>query len=214
MDYEKALSHISNTDELLNVRHLYALSGLTRAQFERFRQIWPTIEPRRRQSVMRSLAELTEQSFEVNFDPIFILALGDEDSEVRAAAIEGLWENEDQALIGPLVHLLRADEATYVRAAAAIALGRFVLLGELEEIDRAPAMFWPNKLCWRRFTWQKKTWKFGAGRSKRLPIRARPACVKSSKPPIITKTRRCKPAPCSPWAAAPIPIGASCSFRS
>jgi len=140
MEYEKALSHISNADELLNVRYLYMLSSLTRAQFERFRQIWPTIEPRRRQSVMRSLAELTEQSFEVNFDPIFILALGDEDSGVRAAAIDGLWENEDQALIGPLVHLLRADEAIHVRAAAAIALGRFVLLGELDEIDRAPAM--------------------------------------------------------------------------
>ena len=140
MEYEKVLSHISNADELLNIRYLYELSGLTRVQFERFRQVWPTIEPRRRQSVMRTLAELTEQSFEVNFDPIFILALGDEDSDVRVAAVDGLWENEDQALIGPLIHLLRADEAIPVRAAAAIALGRFVLLGELEEIDRAPAM--------------------------------------------------------------------------
>ena len=140
MEYEKVLSHISNADELLNIRYLYELSSPTRAQFERFRQIWPTIEPRRRQSVMRTLAELTEQSFEVEFDPIFIFALGDEDSDVRTAAIDGLWENEDQALIGPLVHLLRADEAIPVRAAAAIALGRFVLLGELEEIDRAPAM--------------------------------------------------------------------------
>jgi HEAT repeat protein len=66
--------------------------------------------------------------------------MGDADSEVRAAAIDGLWENEDQALVGPLVHLLRADESLNVRAAAATALGRFVLLGELEEIDRAPAM--------------------------------------------------------------------------
>jgi len=140
MEYEKVLSHISNADELLNIRYLYELSSPTRAQFERFRQIWPTIEPRRRQSVMRTLAELTEQSFEVEFDPIFIFALGDEDSDVRTAAIDGLWENEDQALIGPLVHLLRADEAIPVRAAAAIALGRFILLGELEEIDRAPAM--------------------------------------------------------------------------
>jgi HEAT repeat protein len=140
MEYEKVLSHISNAGELLNIRYLYELSSLTRAQFERFRQVWPTIEPRRRQSVMRTLAELTEQSFEVDFDPIFIFALGDEDSDVRTAAIDGLWENEDQALIGPLVHLLRADEAIPVRAAAAIALGRFVLLGELEDIDRAPAM--------------------------------------------------------------------------
>jgi hypothetical protein len=90
--------------------------------------------------VVRNLAALTERSFEVNFDPIFLIAMGDEDSEVRAAAIDGLWENEDQALIGPLVHLLRVDESSGVRSAAAMALARFVLLGELEKIDRAPAM--------------------------------------------------------------------------
>jgi len=84
--------------------------------------------------------ELAELSFEVNFDPIFLVAMGDEDSEVRASAVDGLWEYEDQALIGPLVHLLRVDAVPRVRAAAAMALGRFVLLGELEKIDRAPAM--------------------------------------------------------------------------
>ncbi len=140
MSYEEILLHLSNIHERLNIRYLYALSGITHDQLERFRQVWPTIERARRRLVMRSLVELVEHSFEVNFDPIFLLAMADEDSEVRAAAIDGLWENEDQALIGPLVHLLRADEAANVRAAAAIALGRFVLLGELEEIDRAPAM--------------------------------------------------------------------------
>jgi HEAT repeat protein len=140
MEYEKALVHISNADERLNTRYLYALSGMTREQFERFHQMWPTIERDRRRQVISSLVELVEHNFEVNFDPIFLLLMGDEDGEVRAAAIDGLWENEDQALIGPLVHLLRADEAANVRAAAAMALGRFVLLGELEKIDRAPAM--------------------------------------------------------------------------
>jgi HEAT repeat protein len=140
MEFEKVLLHLSKTEERLITQHLYALSDMTHEQFERFRQVWPAIEPGRRRSVMRSLVELAEHSFEVNFDPIFLLALADEDSEVRAAAIDGLWENEDQALIGPLVHLLRTDESPAVRAAATIGLGRFVLLGELEEIDRAPAM--------------------------------------------------------------------------
>lgn len=140
MEYEQVLLYISNPNEPLNVRYLYELSGMTYAQLEGFRQVWPGIELSRRRQVIRNLVELTEHSFEVNFDPIFLLAMGDEDSQVRVAAIEGLWENEDQALIGPLVHLLRADESLSVRAAAAIALARFVLLGELEEIDRAPAM--------------------------------------------------------------------------
>lgn len=140
MEYEQVLLHISNLDERLSTRYLYLLSGMTREQLAYFREVWPSIEAGRRWLVIQSLVELTELSFEVNFDPIFLVALGDGDSEVRVAAIEGLWENEDQALIGPLVHLLRADEASSVRAAAAVALARFVLLGELEKIDRAPSM--------------------------------------------------------------------------
>jgi HEAT repeat protein len=140
MDYKEILVHIANSDERLKARYLYALSDMNREQLVLFQQVWPGIEARRRRSVIHNLVEFTEHSFEVNFDPIFLLAMGDEDSEVRTAAIEGLWENEDQALIAPLVHLLRTDEASTVRAAAAVALGRFVLLGELEEIDSAPAM--------------------------------------------------------------------------
>jgi HEAT repeat protein len=140
MDYQRVLLQIGDTSEPLSTRHLYALSDMSHEQLAHFRQVWPDMEAGRRRELMRSLVELTELSFEVNFDPIFLVALGDDDSEVRAAAIDGLWENEDQALIGPLVHLLRSDEAAKVRAAAAMALGRFVLLGELEEIDRAPAM--------------------------------------------------------------------------
>jgi HEAT repeat protein len=140
MDYEQILLHIGNTGEPLVSRYLYSLSGITREGLMQFRQIWPDIEVGRRRLLMNSLVELTEQSFEVNFDPIFLVAMGDDDSEVRSAAIDGLWENEDQALIGPLVHLLRADDEPKVRATAAVGLARFVLLGELEKIDRAPAM--------------------------------------------------------------------------
>jgi HEAT repeat protein len=51
----------------------------------------------------------------------------------RTAALEGLWEDEDPALIPILLKLLK-DEAEGVRAAAAGALGRFVYAGELEDL--------------------------------------------------------------------------------
>jgi HEAT repeat protein len=140
MEFEEILRHLAESGEQLNARYLYALSGMNHEQLVLFQQVWPSISASRRRMVIHNLVELTELSFEVNYDPIFLLAMGDEDDEVRAAAVDGLWENEDQALIGPLVHLLRADEAASVRAAAAMALGRFVLLGELGDIDRAPAM--------------------------------------------------------------------------
>jgi HEAT repeat protein len=84
---------------------------------------------------MRALVQLAEESFQVNFDAIFRRCLGSHDGEIRVAAIEGLWENEDVSLTGPLVSMLRSDPSAPVRAAAATALGRFVLAGELEQLD-------------------------------------------------------------------------------
>jgi HEAT repeat protein len=105
-----------------------------------FKEIWPTIPVERRRSVMQELMEIAEVNFEVDFDPAFLLGLGDEDAEVRAVAIKGLWEYEGPTLINPLIHLLKADEAAIVREAAASALGKFIYLRELEEIDWDEAM--------------------------------------------------------------------------
>ncbi len=137
MRFEEALRHISQAGKRLNVRYLHALSGMSGPQLQLFRDWWGKTGTDRRRLVVRRLAELTEHSFEVNFDPVFILAMGDEDDQVRAAAIGGLWENEDRGLIAPFIYLLQADESDTVRAAAAEALGHFVLLGELEKIDQA-----------------------------------------------------------------------------
>ena len=54
-------------------------------------------------------------------------------------AIDGLWEDNRPTLVGPLVNLATNDPVAEVRAAAAIALGRFVLLGALGEISEARA---------------------------------------------------------------------------
>jgi hypothetical protein len=128
------------TDVELHTSHLYILSKLDQENLELFQSIWPTIPTQRRRDIMRELVEICEVNFEVCFDPVFFLGMADEDADVRTSAINGLWENETTALIGPLVHLLRTDPAVPVRATAAIALGKFVYLSELEEIDQAQAL--------------------------------------------------------------------------
>jgi HEAT repeat protein len=71
----------------------------------------------------------------VNFDAIFRYCLDDPDAEVRAIAVDGLWENEEVALAGSLLTMLRADPSIRVRTAAAAGLGRYVLAGELERLE-------------------------------------------------------------------------------
>lgn len=137
--FDEALHHLLS-EESLKAAWLYGLSTIGPQDYETFKQAWPRISAARRRKVMQRLVELAEANFEVDFKPIFLHGLADEDPEVRVAAIEGLWEHEDAALIAPLVHLLRADPELQVRAAAATAMGQFVLLGELEKIDGAAAL--------------------------------------------------------------------------
>ena len=45
-----------------------------------------------------------------------------------------LWEYEDEKLIPTLIELLKVDFDPIVRSQAAAALGKYVYLGEIEEI--------------------------------------------------------------------------------
>jgi len=123
------------TDPQLHTSHLYILSKMDKTRLTTFKEVWPTIPVKRQRDILQELMEITEANFEVDFDPVFLLGMGDPDAEVRALAIKCLWEHERPALIRPLVHLLKTDEADIVREAAASALGKFIYLRELEEID-------------------------------------------------------------------------------
>jgi HEAT repeat protein len=117
---------------------LYHLSSLEAEHVVRVREVWPGLPVELRRRLMTRLVELAEADFEVDFGAMFRLGLEDQDAEVRVAAVEGLWEDEDVRLVPLLAGILRGDEAVSARAAAATSLGRFVLLGELEKIRREP----------------------------------------------------------------------------
>lgn len=128
------LARLADTSRSLSVSALYRLSDLSREDFATLRSTWPTIPVQRRRQMMRMLVEISEGNFEVDFEPVARMALSDDDAEVRIAAIEGLWESEDAALIPPLLHLLANDPSQMVRAAAAAGLGQFLLLNELGKL--------------------------------------------------------------------------------
>lgn len=123
------------TEPKLNSSKLYSLSRMNQESLSTFKQMWPTIPVQRRRTILQELMETAEINFEVDFDPVFLTALGDEDAEVRATAIKSLWDYEQTSLIAPFIHLLKTDESAVVREAAASGLGKFVYLKELEEID-------------------------------------------------------------------------------
>jgi HEAT repeat protein len=134
-ELREVLDLLTETSGAIPFSNLYALSDLTSDRLLMFRTVWETVPAERRRHLIHALVELAEASFQVNFDTIFRHCLQDPDDEVRATAIEGLWENEQVGLVGPLITALRSDPSPRVRAAAATSLGRFVLAGELEQIE-------------------------------------------------------------------------------
>jgi HEAT repeat protein len=135
MTLEHVLDHIGDERTSLSRSRLYMLSALTREEVELFSDRWDAIGIARRRHVIRALVEIAEVNFAVDFNSIFHLGLQDEDAEVRACCIDGLWEDESPGLVNPLLTLLSVDPSVAVRAAAATSLGRFVLLAELGELD-------------------------------------------------------------------------------
>ncbi len=134
MDLTKTLELILKADAPLFPSALYNLSQLESAEMERLTAIWSAIPNGRRRALLKELVEISETNFEVDFEQIFRWGLHDSDPEVRAASIEGLWENEEPALMLDLLRLLEKDASTLVRAAAASSLGRYVLLCELGKL--------------------------------------------------------------------------------
>lgn len=137
-DFEETLQHLQS-DERLGLPMLYALSAPTREKMKALAGIWPTMPAERRRHVTQDLVDLAEANFRVDFRRVFRHLLDDPDPQVRAAAIDGLWEDENHDLIERFCHMLEQDVSADVRAGAAQALGKYVLQAELDELEEEPA---------------------------------------------------------------------------
>ncbi len=134
MEFSEYLRHLRDPATHLSVADLQHLHDLNSERLEALRSAWPEMDAERRQQVVSQLIELAEDNVELNFDAVFFTALDDPEADIRAAAVRGLWEYEGRDLIGRLLQLLEKDEVPEVRAEAALALGRFVLMFELGKL--------------------------------------------------------------------------------
>ncbi len=124
--------------EMPEARDLKQFSGLLEKDMQRFTAAWPMLPVAVRRELVQTWSTLAEADFELDFSAIFRMAMYDQDAEVRAAAILGLFEDEDVRLVPQLIEILKHDAVAAVRAAAAQTLAHFVLLGELNKIRPRP----------------------------------------------------------------------------
>lgn len=134
MSLERYLAELRDEGKPLTYSRLANLSNLSAEELTLFLGVWAGVSVTRQRKMMSRLVELAEENPNLNFDDIFAACLNDPDAEVRLSCIEGLWECESRSIIQPLITLLREASEETVRAAAAIALGRFALLSELGKL--------------------------------------------------------------------------------
>ena len=134
MTVEQYLNALTDNERPLRNTDLMSLSDMSAEGLELLRDVWPDVDAERRADVLRRLIELSEENLDADFNDIFRFCLSDENPEVKAKAIEGLWECDDRTLVTPLYTLLEQDPSDQVRAAAAMALGKFVALAQSGKI--------------------------------------------------------------------------------
>ncbi|MEZ4666951.1 MAG: HEAT repeat domain-containing protein [Anaerolineae bacterium] len=118
----------------------YGLSGIGSADIRKLVPVWKNLEADFRQKLLKELAETSETNYEFDYNELAILALDDSNPAIRASAIGLLWHDNSLAVLSRLIDLAENDESSAVRAAAASDLGRFILLGEYEEIPESSAV--------------------------------------------------------------------------
>jgi HEAT repeat protein len=134
VSFESDLADLGDPTKRLAATQLVNFSELDAIEAERFEAAWPEIDAGRRVQIISELTDLAQDSVDLNFDAIYKLALRDEEALVRAAALNGLQEYEGRDLIPVLGDLLRNDADASVRREAAVALGRYALAAELDQL--------------------------------------------------------------------------------
>jgi len=133
-NFDAFLDALANEDFPIALDDLESVSDIDAEHLERFLALWDTLTPDRRHLLLALLGQQADEKYELNFDVINQAMLDDPDPDIRRIAISNLWECEDTALIPAFITALHDSAHPMVQAAAAEALGRYVLLGQLGKL--------------------------------------------------------------------------------
>ena len=135
VEMNEVIDAFLDTDSTFPPLYLYRLSGLEGLDLEQFIEAWPDASAARRERLLEDLEILADTTTHLDFDNVFKLGLREASAHARRLSIRGLWESEDPAIARLLLEMLELDPELEVRVQAARGLGKFVYLGEMEEIS-------------------------------------------------------------------------------
>ena len=134
ISFQTVLDYLLESNKDIPQSHLTLYSDLDPKSLRLFKDVWPSVKPARKLLLLDALLEHFDSDNIVSYEGIGRALLNDLDGEVRARAIRLLAESDDPKLVGVLTEILVDDFELAPRLEAALLLGEFILLGELEAI--------------------------------------------------------------------------------
>ena len=132
--FQKVIDELTGDRPEISRRSLQEFSDIDPSALRAVLEAWPSVKLERKRILLDSLLSLSDEDTLVSFDDFARALLTDADAQVRARAIRLLDESDDAKLVPSFIRILTTDEQAETRAEAAVALGKFVELGELEEL--------------------------------------------------------------------------------
>jgi HEAT repeat protein len=134
ISFQSVLDHLLDSKKEIPQTHLKLYSDLDPKSLRLFLDVWPSVKPTRKLILLDELLIHFDSDNIVSYESIGRGLINDLDGEVRARAIRLLSESDDPQLVGTLTEILLNDTDLAPRMEAALLIGEFILLGELEAI--------------------------------------------------------------------------------
>ena len=124
-------------DEVYSGAILHGLSDLLNENLAKVKPIIDACSQRYKLFLLQVLSEAAHEEPRLDYSALGRAFLDDELEHIRVTAIEMLEWDESLGFMRQLVEIARNDPSSLVRGAALVALGRFILAGELGQISEA-----------------------------------------------------------------------------
>ncbi len=123
-------------EEELPANFLFRLSDLEPKDLSKLEKFWYKIPEAKRFSLLTKLDELANNDTILSFEAINRIAMNDASARVRYTAIRALLIYDlTPDLIPSLLDILTSDPDPEVRSVSALALGKFIYMGEVDAIS-------------------------------------------------------------------------------
>jgi len=132
----KVIESLMDSTTPIPEHYLHVFSDITRNDLKEIRKVWGDVPVQQKIDLLTGLEMMMEADSLVLCDDMAKFALEDTDPNVRRRAISLLWECSDPEIARRFLYLLHNDPNLVVKLSAATALGKFILLGELEEFSQ------------------------------------------------------------------------------